>query len=69
MIKTPRITIYDIIIVVGSEKLVAPLKKYITVEQIMLFLNLCETCQKKANLKKMGLVIRPMISDEMNSKA
>ena len=102
---------YDIIIVGGSEKLVAPInggdasvqyyvkvdevydilndthlaighggrtrmlkeiqKKYrnITVEQIMLYLNLCETCQKKANHKRKGLVIRPIISDEMNSRA
>ena len=102
---------YDIIVVGGSEKLVAPINgedasvqyyvqvdeiydilndthlsighggrtrmlkeiqkiyRNITVEQIMLFLNLCETCQKKANLKRKGLVIRPMISDEMNSRA
>ena len=46
-------------------------KKYrnITVEQIMLDLNLCETCQKKANHKRKGLVIRPIISDEMHSRA
>ena len=35
----------------------------------MLYLNLCETCQKKANHKRKGLVIRPIISDEMNSRA
>ena len=45
-------------------------KKYrnITTEQIMIYLNLCETCQKKASMKKKGLVIRPMISNEMNSR-
>ena len=35
----------------------------------MLYLNLCETCQKKANHKIKGLVIRPINSDEMNSRA
>ena len=34
----------------------------------MIYLNLCETCQKKSSMKKKGLVIRPMISNEMNSR-
>ena len=45
-------------------------KKYknITVEQIMIYLNLCETCQKKSSMKRKGLVIRPMICNEMNTR-
>ena len=45
-------------------------RKYrnITLEQIMIYLNLCETCQKKSSIKKKGLVIRPIISNEMNSR-
>lgn len=45
-------------------------KKYrnVTVEQIMVYLRLCQTCQQKSKLPKKGLVVRPMIFNEMNSR-
>jgi len=45
-------------------------KKYknITRESIMLYLNLCISCQKKSSTAKKGLVVKPIISNELNSK-
>ena len=40
--------------------------KNITREIIMLYLNLCITCQKKGSTTKKGLVVRPILSSEMN---
>lgn len=42
--------------------------KNITREAIMLYLNLCESCQKKGSTIKKGLVVKPIISKEMNSR-
>lgn len=42
--------------------------KNITTEIIMIYLNLCETCQKKSKVPKKGLVVRPILSKEMNSR-
>ncbi len=47
------------------------LKKYkhITTEEVMIYLNLCDNCplpQKK--VPKNGLVVRPMVFQEMNSR-
>ena len=55
----------------GRSRMIKELqKKYrnITCEQIMIYLNLCETCQRKSSMKKKGLVIPPMISNKMNSR-
>jgi len=43
-------------------------KKYknITRESIMLYLNLCISCQKKGSTAKKGLVVKPMITNELN---
>jgi len=45
-------------------------KKYknITRESIMLYLNLCKSCQKKGSTAKKGLVVKPIISNELNSR-
>lgn len=45
-------------------------KKYknITTEEVMIYLNLCEICQKKSKVPKKGLVVRPMVFQEMNSR-
>jgi len=43
--------------------------KNITREAIMLYLNLCESCQKKGStIKVVILVVKPIISKEMNSR-
>jgi len=42
--------------------------KTITSECLMMYLNLCEPCQKKGNSVKKGLVAKPIISTEMNSR-
>lgn len=34
----------------------------------MLYLSLCEACQKKAKGKKKGIVIKPILTSEMNSR-
>lgn len=41
--------------------------KNVTIEATMLYLNLCEICQKKSKLPEKGLVVKPMISSAMNS--
>ena len=43
--------------------------KNITAESIMLYLSLCVPCLKKSKVPKKGLVIKPMIFSEMNSRA
>ncbi|KAI5717175.1 hypothetical protein M8J77_001334 [Diaphorina citri] len=45
-------------------------KKYknITIQIIMIYLNLCEICQKKSQVPKKGLVVKPLLSKEMNSR-
>ncbi|XP_020298040.1 KRAB-A domain-containing protein 2-like [Pseudomyrmex gracilis] len=42
--------------------------KNITVELVMSYLNLCESCQKKMNILKKGLVVKPIKSSEFNSR-
>ena len=42
--------------------------KNITEESIMLYLKLCRHCQEKANKKWKGIVVKPMIFNEMNSR-
>ena len=43
--------------------------KNITAESIMLYLRLCVTSLKKSKVPKQGLVIKPVIFREMNSRA
>ncbi|XP_047505092.1 KRAB-A domain-containing protein 2-like [Pieris napi] len=45
-------------------------KKYknITQEVIKLYLRLCEPCQKKLKSAKKGIVVKPLVSTEMNSR-
>lgn len=42
--------------------------KNITRDSIMLYLNLCKTCQKKGSTVKKGLVVKPVVSTEMNAR-
>ena len=42
--------------------------KNITEECIMVYLNLCRQCQEKASKKRKGLVVKPMVFSEMNSR-
>lgn len=37
-------------------------------EVVKLFISLCETCQKKASVPKKGLVVKPIMSKEFNSR-
>lgn len=56
----------------GRDKLVAKLHsqyKNITREIIVMFLKCCEICQMKAKTQKKGLVIKPILSNEFNSRA
>lgn len=45
-------------------------RKYanITLEMINIFLSMCETCQRKKSMKKKGLVSKPILHSEMNSR-
>ena len=43
--------------------------KDVTAESIMLYLRLCVPCLKKSKVPKKGLVIKPVIFSEMNSRA
>lgn len=55
----------------GRNRLVKEINnKYnnITTEAVMLYLSLCEACQKKAKSKKKGIVIKPILTSEMNSR-
>ncbi|XP_055924454.1 KRAB-A domain-containing protein 2-like [Argiope bruennichi] len=40
----------------------------ITYEVVMLYLNLCKQCQMKHSAPKKGIVVKPMISSELNSR-
>ena len=42
--------------------------KNITEECIMIYINLCRDCQEKASKKKKGLVVKPMVFNDMNSR-
>lgn len=42
--------------------------KNITVEDIQIFLNLCEPCQQNRQGVRKGVVVKPMISRDMNSR-
>lgn len=42
--------------------------KNITVEAIMTYLKLCQPCQKKQKTLKKGIVIKPILHSEMNSR-
>ena len=39
-----------------------------TVESIVLYLRLCDPCQKKQKTLKKGLVVKPILHNEMNSR-
>ena len=43
--------------------------KNITTESIILYLSLCVPCFKKSKVPKKGLVIKPIIFSEINSRA
>ena len=43
--------------------------KNITAESIMLYLSFCVPCFKKSKVPKKGLVNKPMLFSEMNSRA
>ena len=43
--------------------------KNVTTECIMIYLNLCTSCLKKSKVAKKGLVVKPMLFKEMNSRA
>ena len=43
--------------------------KNITAESIMLYLSFCVPCLKKSKVPKKGLVIKPIMFSEMNSRA
>ena len=40
----------------------------VTIEMINIFLSMCETCQQKKSKKKKGLVCKPILHSEMNSR-
>lgn len=42
--------------------------KNVTVESIVTYLRLCEPCQKKQKAVKKGIVIKPIVHNEMNSR-
>lgn len=42
--------------------------KNVTVESIVTYLRLCEPCQKKQKTVKKGVVIKPIVHNEMNSR-
>ncbi|XP_023288360.1 KRAB-A domain-containing protein 2 [Orussus abietinus] len=42
--------------------------KNITYEVVMLYLNLCKQCQMKHSAPKKGIVAKPMVSSELNSR-
>lgn len=55
----------------GRNRMMAELKskyKNITIELINTYLNLCEPCQKKMSIPKKGLVVKPIKSNEFNSR-
>ena len=42
--------------------------KNVTVESIVTYLRLCEPCQKKQKTLKKGVVVKPILHSEMNSR-
>jgi len=42
--------------------------KNINVEAINVYLKMCETCQKKHSMPKKGLIVKPILHNEMNSR-
>lgn len=42
--------------------------KNVTVETIVTYLRLCETCQKKQKILKKGIVVKPILHSELNSR-
>ena len=55
----------------GRNRMMKELKgkyKNITVELIVIYLNLCEPCQKKLSISKKGLVVKLIKSNEFNSR-
>ena len=42
--------------------------KNVTVESIVTYLGLCEPCQKKQKTLKKGIVVKPILHNEMNSR-
>ena len=42
--------------------------KYVTVESIVTYLRLCEPCQKKQKTLKKGIIVKPILHNEMNSR-
>lgn len=56
----------------GRNRMVQELKlKYcnVTKETIMIYLSLCKTCNEKRATTRKGLVVKPILSKEMNSRA
>ena len=74
---------YEVVRVGNVEKLICPMEGNLTVkyyaniseifeilnECIMMYLNLCLPCQKKAKQPRKGLVVRPMVFNDMNCRA
>ena len=55
----------------GRDRLDAEIKKKfsnITREAVKIFLSLCEECQLKRKQGKKGIVVKPIISNAMNSQ-
>ena len=55
----------------GRHRMMAELKKQyknVTQEVVSVFLKLCVPCQKKMSSQRKGLVIRPMVFSELNSR-
>nr|XP_022909346.1 KRAB-A domain-containing protein 2-like [Onthophagus taurus] len=55
----------------GRNRMMKELKsKYnnITIEIVVVYLNMCEPCQKKMSIKKKGFVVKPIKSNEFNSR-
>lgn len=42
--------------------------KNVTTEAVMLYLSLCQVCQQKSRGKKKGIVTKPILANEMNSR-
>lgn len=42
--------------------------KNVTIEAIVTYLRLCESCQKKQKINKSGAVVKPILHSEMNSR-
>jgi len=55
----------------GRDRMIKELKKrYTNISQFQIttFLNLCESCQKKKSCEKKGIVVKPMIFSNFNSR-